>query len=101
MDNAALKGGMLIRVKLMMSQLTTHHPTQYVDKVSLVQIGKPILIWVMGTGLTEEVMSGGVLHSILVTSILGEKDQNTCNNDQRRLTRYPSSLNIKGVMAQP
>ena len=47
-----------------------HHITQCMDKVAAVQIVEPVLIWVMGIGVVVEVMSGGVLHSVFITSIL-------------------------------
>ena len=39
----------------------------------MIQIMESILIWIMGIGLAIEVMSGGVLHSILITGILNGK----------------------------
>ena len=54
----------------------------------------------MGVGMTVEVMSRGVLHSIFIPSIL-KGGYNTCNNEDEGLTQYSSSLYMKGVMAQP
>ena len=62
--------GMLVRIKLVMSQLATGHPTDSVDKVAVVQIFEPVLIRVMSVGTTMEVRSQRVFNSVLITSIL-------------------------------
>ena len=54
----------------------------------------------MRVGTTVELMSRGILNPIFVTSIL-EEHQNMWNNEGMGLTQYSSSLNMKGVMAQP
>ena len=54
----------------MMQQLVTCHTAQGVDEVPMIQIMELILIWVMSVGSVVEVMSRGVLHSILIASIL-------------------------------
>ena len=91
---------MLIRVQVMTRQLATHHPTDGVDKITMIEVLKPILVRIMGIGTTIEVVSRRVFDSVLVASIL-QKCQNMCNGKDKRLTRYSSSLNIKGVMARP
>ena len=100
MDNAVTKGGVLIRIKSVMGQLTTGHPTDCVDEVSMVEIFKPVLIWVVGVQTMIEIMSRGILNSVLITGILWN-GQNMWNIDYKGLTRYSSSLNMKGVMALP
>ena len=84
----------------MTSQFAACHPTNRMDEVPLVEIFKPVLIRVMGVGATVEVMSQRVFDSILVMGILQES-QNMCNNKDRELTQYSSSLYMKGVMALP
>ena len=68
-----LEGGTLIRVELMMSQLVARHLTQGVDEVPMVQVGEPVLIWVVRVGPQEEVVSGGILHSFLIMGSLKEE----------------------------
>ena len=46
------------------------HPTDGMDKVSTIEVVEPILVRVMGIGAMVKIMSRGVLHSILVTSVL-------------------------------
>ena len=41
---------------MMMTQLAMGHPTDGMNKVSMVKVFKPILIRVMGVGMTIEVM---------------------------------------------
>ena len=70
MDDAVLEGSTLVWVQLVMRQLASGHPTQSVDEVPAIQVVEPILVWIVGVGLTIKVMSGRVLHPILITSIL-------------------------------
>ena len=83
----------------MVGQLAPCHPTQGMDEVPPIEIWEPILVRVVRVETQEEIMSGGVFHSILVTGILNRKDQNMCNDDDKGLTRYSSSLYMNGVMA--
>ena len=55
----------------MTGQLASHHLTQGMDEVPTIKIVEPVLIWVMSVGTTVEIVGRRVLHSILVTSILG------------------------------
>ena len=75
MNDTALKSSTLIRIKLMMRQLMPHHMAQSMDEVSMVQVVEPILIRVMGVGLTVEVMGRRVLNPILVMSILRNRSR--------------------------
>ena len=83
----------------MVCQLAVCHPTDGMDEVPAVQVFKPILIQVMSIGAMIEVMSRGVLDSVFVVGIL-EMVKTHGTTSMRKLTRYSSSLNIKGVMAQ-
>ena len=94
-DNTATEGSTLVWVETM-----TSHPTDGVDEVPTVQVFEPILVGVMCVGTSIELMSRRILDPVLVTSILGGR-QDTCSNEDQSLTRYSSSLNMKGVMAQP
>ena len=62
--------GMLIRVQVMTGQLATCHTTNGVDKILTVEVFKPVLVWVVGVGVMVEIMSRGILDTVLVTSIL-------------------------------
>ena len=42
------------------------------DEVLLIQIMEPILIWVVGVGMTIGVVGRRILNSVFITSILGE-----------------------------
>ena len=52
----------------------------------------------MGVGPTIEIVSRGVLHSILIMSILGDIRTGGITK-VRELTQYSSLLYMKGVMA--
>ena len=99
-DDATTEGGVLVRIKVMTRQLTTCHPTDCMDKVLTIEVFETIFIGIMSIGVTVELMSGGVFYPILVMSILG-RHQDMYNNWDKTLTQYSSSLNMKGVMAQP
>ena len=90
----------LVRVQSMMSQFVTCHPTNGMNEVTTIQIVKPILVQIVHIGMTVEIMGGGILHTILVTSIL-ESYQDAWNVDTKRLTWYSSWLNMKRVIACP
>ena len=64
------KGSTLIGIEAVMGMLATGHPTDGMDEVTAIKILKPILIRVMGVGLTVKVQSRGVLNPILITSVL-------------------------------
>ena len=66
-----MKGGTLIRVEMMAGELVTSHPADGMNEVPMIEIFKPVLIWVVGVGPTMEVGSGGVLNPVFVTSVLG------------------------------
>ena len=69
-DNTAAECGMLIRIKMVTSQLTTSYPTDSMDEIPMIEIFEPILVWVVGIGSTIEVMGRGILDTILIASIL-------------------------------
>ena len=64
---------MLIRVKLVTSQLTMRHLADGMDEISSIEIFEPVLIWVMGVGLTMEVGSRRVLDPVFIMSILEQQ----------------------------
>ena len=51
------KGGALIGIKVMTSQLTTSYLTDGVDEISAIEIFKPILVRVMSVGAMVEIVS--------------------------------------------
>ena len=55
-DDTMTKRGTLVRIQMVMTQLAMGHLTDGVNKVSMVKVFKPILIRVMGVGMTIEVM---------------------------------------------
>ena len=65
-----MKGGALVRVKMVMSQLATSHSTNGMDKIYAVEIFESVLIRIMGVGPMVEVKRGRVLNPILIMSIL-------------------------------
>ena len=52
------------------------------DEIPTVQIVEAVLIGIVSVGMTIEIMSRGVLHSILVVGIL--KDVRTCGTTRTR-----------------
>ena len=96
-DDAATKSSMLIRVQLVTGQLAACHMTNGVDEILTVEIFKTILVRIVCVGTTIEIVGQRVFDSILVVSIL-EEHQNMCTDRNRELTRYSSSLYMKGVM---
>ena len=78
----------------------TGHPADGMDEVSAIEIFEPVLIRVMGVGPTMEVSGRRVLNPVLIMSVLGNKISSHDTEPGWLLIRYPSSLNIKGVMAQ-
>ena len=70
------------------------------DEVSAVEIFEPVLIQVMSVQTMVKVMDRRILNTVLITSILWN-GQNMWDVGHKRLMRYSSSLNIKGVIAQP
>ena len=50
----------------------TGHSAESMDKVLMIKIMEPILVWVMGVGLTVKVVSRGVLHVVPIMSVLGD-----------------------------
>ena len=101
MDNSPTESGTLVWIQVVAAKLAAGHPTDRVDKVPTVQIFEPVLVRVMGVGMTIEVICRRILAALLVMCIL-KPDQYTCNDGLvKGLTRYPSLLNIKGVIALP
>ena len=100
MNDTATKGGALIWIETMMHQLATHHLANGMDKILMVEVFETVLVRIMDIGVAIELMSQGILGPIFITSILG-RCQNMWNNEGKGLTQYSSSLNMKGVMAQP
>ena len=84
----------------MMSQLVACHLTNSMDEIPMVQIFEPILVRIVSVETAVELMSRRVFNPVFVMSILGGY-QYTCNSKGQGLTRYSSSLNMKGVTAQP
>ena len=76
------------------------HLTDHINEVPIIQVFKPILVRIMSVGMAVEIMSGGVLRPVLITSILG-RCQDTCKDEDKGLTQYSSLLNMKGMIAQP
>ena len=70
-DDPTLERSALVWVQLVMSQLTTGHPTDGMNEVSMIEIVKPILIRVVGVGVAIEIMNRRVFDSVLVMGILG------------------------------
>ena len=70
MDDTATKRSALIRIEAVMSQLVAGHPADCVNEIMMVEIFKPILIWVMGVGTMIEIHRRRILHTVLITSIL-------------------------------
>ena len=89
----------LIGIQMVTGKFAACHSTDGMNKVMVVKVFKPVLVWVMGVRVTIEVMSQRVFDSVFVTSILWN-NQNIWNNGHTTLTWYSSSLYIKGVMAQ-
>ena len=69
-DNTVTKGSMLIGIQTMTGKFMTSHTTNGVDEIVMVKVFKPVLIWIMGVGLTIEVQSRRVFDPILIMSIL-------------------------------
>ena len=56
----------------MACQLATRHPTNGMDEILMLKVLKPILIGIVCVGMAVELMSRGIFHPILITSILEE-----------------------------
>ena len=70
------------------------------DEVLTIEIMETVLVGIVGVGPMIELVSRGVLHSILIMSIL--EDVRTHGMTKGKgLIQYSSSLYMKGVMAQP
>ena len=41
------------------------------DEILAIEIMKAILIWIMGVRTVVEIIGGGIFHSILIMSVLG------------------------------
>ena len=65
--------GALVGIQTVTSQLAACHPTDRVNEVSVIEIFKPILIQVVGVGVTVEVMGRGILDTIFIASVLWEQ----------------------------
>ena len=94
-----VEGSVLVGIQMMMCQLAMCHPTDGMDKILTVQIFESILVRIVCVGVMVKLMSGGILNTILVMSILGKTVRTRKTTSGKRLTRYASSLNMNGVMA--
>ena len=74
------------------------HLADSMNKITTIKVLEPILIRIMSIGVTVEFVSQRVFDSVLITSVLARR-YNMWNNEDKGLTRYSSSLYIKGVMA--
>ena len=100
MDNTTTKSSALIRIEVVTSQLAVHHLTNGMDKIPMVKVLKPVLVRIVCVGAMVKLVRRRVLNPILIVSVL-RVHQNTWNDEDKKLTQYSSSLNMKGVMAQP
>ena len=82
-NDAVTKGGALVGVQTMTCQLAMGHLTDCMNKVAMVKVLKPVLIWIMGIGLAIEVMCRGILNTIFITGIL-RGGQNTWDDNNKR-----------------
>ena len=57
-------------IKVVMSELTTSHPTDGMDEIATIKVFEPVLIRVVCVGMAVEIHCRGVLSAVLVTSIL-------------------------------
>ena len=77
-DDTAAEGGALIGVKTVTSEFATSYMTNHVDKIPVVKVLEPVLVGIMGVGVTVEVHRQRILHTVLITSVL-RNIQYTCN----------------------
>ena len=70
-NNATSKGGTLIGVEVVATELATGDPADRMDEVGPVKVLKPILIRVVGVGTTIEIIGRRVLPTFFVTCVLG------------------------------
>ena len=70
MDNATMKGGALVGIKMVASEFATSHATNGVDKVAVVKVFEPILIQIVSVGATVEVHRWRILPTLLITGVL-------------------------------
>ena len=66
------KGGVLIRVKVVVSQLAMSHLADRMDEIPTVQVFEPIFVRIVRIGSTIELMGRRVLNPLLIMSILGK-----------------------------
>ena len=66
------KGGVLIRVKVVVSQLVMSHLADCMDEIPTVQVFEPIFVRIVRIGSTIELMGRRVLNPLLIMSILGK-----------------------------
>ena len=99
MNDAMTKSGVLVGIEMVVGQLMTSHLADDMDEISAVEIFEPVLIWLMSVRSTVEIGRRRVFNSVLVTSVLRDKLTHVTRNRYGKLMRYPSSLNMKGVMA--
>ena len=57
----------LIWIELKVVELPPSHTSLSLDEVTPIQIGKPILVWIMGVGVHPELLSSEVLGVLLDT----------------------------------
>ena len=55
---------------MVVGELTTSHATDGMNEVATVKVLEPVLVRVVGVGMTVKVVSGGVFPTFLVTCIL-------------------------------
>ena len=68
--SAPSEGGALIGIEVVTGEFAASHPTDGVNKVTMVEIFEPVLIRVMGVGAMVEVHRRRVFPTFLVTSVL-------------------------------
>ena len=52
------------------AQLSTRHTADGMDEIAAVQIFKPVLVQVVGIGMTVEIVGRRIFSTLLVTSVL-------------------------------
>ena len=69
-NDASTKGGTLIRIEVVTTELAAGHTTNRMDKVRTVKVFEPVLIRVVGVGPMIEIIGRRVLPTLFVTCIL-------------------------------
>ena len=84
-----MKCSVLVRVKMVTGKLATSHATDGMDEVATVEIFETILIWIVGVGVTVEVIGWRVLLTFLITSVLCDFQYPWHNERERNLHGTP------------